>query len=285
MIILKAHAKINLFINVLGKREDGFHELEMIMQMLDLHDIVRLEKADSIEISCSDPRIPLDSRNVVHKAVSLIAGDYPEVRGAHIHIEKNIPSEAGLAGGSSDAAAVIRGISELYGLNLGIEKMEQYGQQIGSDVNFFFRGPTSFASGRGELIRDIKPLPPLYVVLLKPSAGLSTAEVYRNLGSPQKHKDIEHLINAINCEDIPFLLRNLYNGLEESSFRLLPFLKEIKERMVSENPFSLMSGSGTTFFSLFFEKNEAKRFLNKFEDQFEFSVLTEFLQKDPLISK
>lgn len=267
--------KINLYLDVLSKREDGYHNLEMIMQKIALHDKIFIEKNQGILISCTDKRIPIDSRNIVYKAVELIKADHPQVIGAKIHIEKNIPSQAGLAGGSSNGAAVIKAISQLYDLNLSLEEMCKYGEKLGSDVNFFFYGPTCHVSGKGEIIKEIPPLPPLPVVLIKPKAGLSAGSVYKNLILKDR-RDVNELINKANSGDISFILKNLYNKLEESSFALLPELKEIKKDLIKKNPHSLMSGSGTTFFSVFNKIEEAEKFFNDFKYKFNFTKLTFF---------
>lgn len=267
--------KINLYLDVLSKREDGYHNLEMIMQKIALHDKIFIEKNQGILISCTDKRIPIDSRNIVYKAVELIKADHPQVIGAKIHIEKNIPSQAGLAGGSSNGAAVIKAISQLYDLNLSLEEMCKYGEKLGSDVNFFFYGPTCHVFGKGEIIKEIPPLPPLPVVLIKPKAGLSAGSVYKNLILKDR-RDVNELINKANSGDISFILKNLYNKLEESSFALLPELKEIKKDLIKKNPHSLMSGSGTTFFSVFNKIEEAEKFFNDFKYKFNFTKLTFF---------
>lgn len=275
-IELRSPAKINLYLDVISKRDDGYHNLEMIMQKIALHDEIFLEKASGIFITCTDKEIPTDKDNIVYKAIELIRADYPQVVGAKIHIKKNIPSKAGLAGGSSNGATVIKGISQLYDLNLSLEEMCTYGEKLGSDVNFFFYGPTCHVSGRGEVIKELSPLPPLSLVLLKPEEGLSAGIVYKNLVM-QDTKDIKKIVEATNSGDIPFILNNLYNELEESAFFLLPDLKDIKKDLLKENPSSLMSGSGTTFFSLFTKEEAANKFLREFKDRFSFSVLTFFI--------
>lgn len=271
-------AKINLYLDVVSKRDDGYHNLEMVMQKLDLHDTITIEKNIGISITCTDEKIPLDNRNLAWKAASLVMEDYPEVSGAKIHIEKNIPSEAGLAGGSSNGAAVIEGLSRLWKLNLSREKMCAYGQQLGSDVNFFFFGPTCYVSGKGDIIQELPPLPSLPMVLLKPQQGLSAGAVYKNLKLEKNENKIQPFLDAVACEDIPFILNNLYNKLEESSFQLLPSLEAIKDEMRKANPYSLMSGSGTTFFAIFTDISNAEDFYKKFQYKFHFSTLTAFLK-------
>lgn len=271
-------AKINLYLDVVSKRDDGYHNLEMVMQKLDLHDTITIEKHIGISITCTNEKIPLDNRNLAWKAASLVMEDYPEVSGAKIHIEKNIPSEAGLAGGSSNGAAVIEGLSRLWKLNLSREKMCAYGQQLGSDVNFFFFGPTCYVSGKGDIIQELPPLPSLPMVLLKPQQGLSAGAVYKNLKLEKNENKIQPFLDAVACEDIPFILNNLYNKLEESSFQLLPSLEAIKDEMRKANPYSLMSGSGTTFFAIFTDINNAEDFYKKFQYKFHFSTLTAFLK-------
>ncbi len=277
MIQLLSPGKINLYLDVISKRDDGYHNLEMIMQKIALSDVLTIEKAKNILISCSDKKIPTDSRNIVYKAVELIAADYPEVAGARINIEKHIPTEAGLAGGSSNAATTIYGLSQLYDLNLSVKQMCFYGEKLGSDVNFFFFGSTCHVSGKGEIIKELPSLPKLPVLLFKPEIGLSAGVVYKNLkldktgGSSYR---IDDIVQGVISENVPFVLNNLYNKLEESSFSLIPELEEIKKELIKENPYSLMSGSGTTFFSIFTDINKAKESYNKFKDRFHFQALT-----------
>ncbi len=279
LLTLSSHAKINLYIDVLYKRGDGYHQVEMIMQKLLCHDLLTMEKADEIIISCSDLAIPTDQTNLVHKAIGIVAKDYPEVKGLSVAIEKMIPAEAGLAGGSSNAATAIEGISKLYDLQLSKEQMAFYGQQVGSDVSFFFYGATSLATGRGEIIRDLVGLPPLYVVLLKPAEGLSTAEVYKNLVIADSPQSASAMAEAISEGNVSFVAENLYNKLEDSSFELLPPLRKIKETLVADNPASLMSGSGSTFFSLFTNKEDALTFMEKHRNSFDFCTMTRFLEE------
>lgn len=274
MLTLKAYAKVNLFIDVLFKRSDGYHQVEMVMQKLDSCDILHLQKAKGIKITCNDPKIPLDHNNLVHKAVTMLMADYPQITGVSVDLEKNIPAEAGLAGGSSDAAETIRGLSLLYDLHLSNEQMAAYGSRIGSDVSFFFYGSTCLATGRGEIIRELPELPPLYVVLLKPAQGLSTAAVYQNLVPGKQEGAGQRMVQAIIEKNVPLVMGSLYNKLEESSFQLMPALLEKKQKLLKDNLATLMSGSGSAFFSLFTNIEEAEQFLAKHAKNYQFSEIT-----------
>lgn len=289
-ITIKAPAKINLFLEVKAKREDGFHELEMLMQKLDLADLLIIEGdflpvadkgqselAPSLELTCSDPNIPADERNLVWKAWQFLAGDFPEKFAAHpltrIHIKKRIPQQAGLAGGSSDAASALMGLNQLYQLGLSRTDLCNYGQQLGSDVNFFFYGPSCLVRGRGEIIEEIPPLPVLPLVLLKPKRGLSAAKVYNKLKLPLE----DDLVSLPNLKDFPNNF-HFFNRLEEAAFIILEELATIKNDLLAQNTRSLMSGSGTTFFSLFAYKKEAEKFYRANKNKYKFAVLTAFAQ-------
>ena len=281
-VTIKAPAKINLFLEVTGKRADGFHELDMLMQKLQLADLLTLEKISQpkgqpgLLLSSSDKRIPTDERNLVWQAWQLLAQDFPEKfsQPCKIHLEKKIPQQAGLGGGSSDAASAIMGLNRLYDLALSRQDMCHYGQQLGSDVNFFFYGPSCRVRGRGEIIQEIPPLPALPLVLLKPKKGLSAGKVYSRLDlSKIVDRGIKSFKEPSSLEDLV-----LFNRLEEPAFKLYPALEKMKNQLLAQNPRSLMTGSGTTFFSLFEKKEESEIFYQAMKETCYFSALTSFAQ-------
>jgi 4-diphosphocytidyl-2-C-methyl-D-erythritol kinase len=270
-VIEKARAKINLTLDVLYKRADGYHEVEMVMQTIDLSDHLTLQPLaeDCIQISCPIPYIPIDERNLAYKAASLIKRTFDIRHGVHIHIEKRIPVAAGLAGGSSDAAAVLRGLNRLWNLNLSLDELAQLGASIGSDVPFCVYGGTAVARGRGEKIERIfHTSPHVWVVLVKPPIAVSTADVYGALDvrNITRHPDTGAMIQALRADNpVPLIAQHLGNVLEEVTFRKHPEVERIKKKMYEFGAQgALMSGSGPTVFGIADRESRACRIYNAF---------------------
>lgn len=265
-VVVKAYAKINLILDVLGKREDGYHEVEMVMQTISLHDEVILKSAPGIMITTNHPQVPTDKRNLAYQAAQLIQTRYPTIPGVEIIINKQIPIEAGLAGGSTDGAAVILGMNKLFSLDMTKDEMLTLAAQLGSDVPFCILGPTAVARGRGELLEEITPCPLLWLVLVKPEFGVKTPQVYKNLNLAEitDHPDLMKYIRALERKDKEYICNNLLNILEQSTFQLYPQVKEIKAQMYNLGAKNvLMSGSGPTVFALFSNRQEAEDFFRQ----------------------
>jgi len=263
----KAPAKINLTLDVLGKREDGYHEVEMIMTTLDLADRLSFRgiEQNEIKLEINSGFIPNDERNLVYKAALLMKTVYEINEGVHIYLEKNIPVAAGLAGGSSDAAATLRGLNRLWQLNLSEAELLKLGEQIGSDVPFCVIGGTAIATGRGEKVRKIESLPPGWVVLAKLPISVSTAEIYNalKLEDIKEHPDSEVMLAAIENKDIIDISHNLFNVLEDVTFSLYPQVKHLKEQIKAFGGDGvLMSGSGPTVYALVNKESKLKRIYN-----------------------
>lgn len=260
MLYVKAPAKINLTLDVLYKRPDHYHEVEMIMTTVDLADRIGLEsRADGqIKIVSTDNFVPDDQRNFAYQAAELLKNTYGIKEGVTISIEKQIPIAAGLAGGSSDAAATLRGLNELWDLNLTLDELADYGAKIGSDVSFCVYGGTALATGRGEKIKELSAPPTCWVVLAKPKIGVSTADVYGGLNiEGLQHPNTKEMIKAIETEDYELMCNSLGNVLETVTFKLHPEVITIKEQMQRFGADAvLMSGSGPTVFGLV--ENEAR---------------------------
>lgn len=260
MLYVKAPAKINLTLDVLYKRPDHYHEVEMIMTTVDLADRIGLEsRADGqIKIVSTDNFVPDDQRNFAYQAAELLKNTYGIKEGVTISIEKQIPIAAGLAGGSSDAAATLRGLNELWDLNLTLDELAEHGTKIGSDVSFCVYGGTALATGRGEKIKELSPPPTCWVVLAKPKIGVSTADVYGGLNiEGLQHPNTKEMIKAIETEDYELMCNSLGNVLETVTFKLHPEVITIKEQMQRFGADAvLMSGSGPTVFGLV--ENEAR---------------------------
>ena len=204
MYYVKAPAKINLTLDVLHKRSDGYHEVEMIMTTVDLADRIGLEirEDEKIQILSVDRFVPNDYRNLAYQAAKLLKDTYHVKLGVSITIEKNIPVAAGLAGGSSDAAATLRGLNTLWGLGLSLDELAQLGTKIGSDVAFCVYGGTALATGRGELIQKLPSPPNSWVILAKPTLGVSTADIYGKMKLDKIiHPKTNQMIEAIENKD------------------------------------------------------------------------------------
>lgn len=263
----KAPAKINLMLDVLHKRADGFHEVEMIMTMVDLADRLELSelKRDSIIISSQAGYIPLDEKNLAFQAARLIKDRYNVRSGVHIHLDKRIPVAAGLAGGSSDAAATLRGLNRLWRLGIPVQELQELGAELGSDVPFCVTGGTALATGRGERLTRIANPPQMWVILAKPPINVSTAEVYGRVraSSITVHPSALQMQQAIEAGDFAGVCVGLGNVLEDVTLKLHPEVQQLKEAMLKLGADGvLMSGSGPTVFGLVSKQSKVARIYN-----------------------
>ncbi|TDL30428.1 4-(cytidine 5'-diphospho)-2-C-methyl-D-erythritol kinase [Jeotgalibacillus sp. S-D1] len=265
-MMVKAPAKINLSLDVLSKRPDGFHEVEMVMTTVDLADRIELELVDSgsIHILSLDRFVPGDHRNLAYKAADLLKRRYKVKQGVAITIQKQIPVAAGLAGGSSDAAATLRGLNKLWNLNIPVDELAELGAEIGSDVSFCIYGGTALATGRGEVIQELPAPPNCWVILAKPSIGVSTADVYRSLKVDRiTHPNTEAMVEAIRSQDYKGMCNHLGNALETVTLRMHPEVAHIKQQMERFGADAvLMSGSGPTVFGLVEYESKVQRVYN-----------------------
>lgn len=266
-IMEKAAAKINLTLDVLRKREDGYHEVEMIMTMVDLADRIEMQELprDTIIISSQAGYIPLDEKNLAFQAAKLIKDRYEVKQGVYIHLDKKIPVAAGLAGGSSDAAATLRGLNRLWKLDIPDAELRKLGAELGSDVPFCVTGGTAVARGRGEKLEFIDSPPGCWVVLAKPPINVSTADVYGKLRADriERHPDTAAVLAAIKDKDFYGICSGLGNVLEEVTLSLYPEVRQLKncmERLGADGV--LMSGSGPTVFGLCAKESKANRVYN-----------------------
>lgn len=262
----KAAAKINLTLDVLYKRPDGYHEVEMVMTTVDLADRIELNllPKGGIKVESENRFVPNDERNLAYRAAKLVKDRYKVKSGVRIFIEKNIPVAAGLAGGSSDAAAVLRGVNKLWNLNLSMDTLAELGSEIGSDVSFCVYGGTAHATGRGEQVQSLPAPPPCWVVLAKPTIGVSTQTVYQKLNVQQaSHPNTAKMIAALQNGDFHGICRHVGNTLEDVTLGLHHEVGQIKEQMKQAGADAvLMSGSGPTVFSLVENEARAQRIYN-----------------------
>lgn len=266
MLYVKAPAKINLTLDVLYKREDNYHEVEMVMTTIDLADRIglSLRQDGKIVLSSTDQFVPTDQRNFAYQAARLLQQRFKVSAGVTIKIEKEIPIAAGLAGGSTDAAATLRGLNVLWQLNLTLDELADIGAEIGSDVPFCVYGGTAHATGRGEQIREISAPPTCWVVLAKPKVGVSTADIYGGLNLTQvKHPNTQEMLRAIEQCDYKAMCRELGNVLEDVTLKLHPEVVKIKSLMERSGADAvLMSGSGPTVFGLVDSEIRVSRIVN-----------------------
>ena len=253
-LTLKAYAKINLALEVLGKRPDGYHEVAMIMQSVSLHDTLLLSLRDTgISLICDRTELPCDNRNLAFQAAELLRREYGVARGVQIELTKRIPLAAGLAGGSTDAAAVLKGLNRLWNLALPVAVLERLAARLGSDVPFCLQGGTSLATGRGEILTALPDFSGHGVVLANPSLAVSTAWVYGNYRSTvgDRRHDSLSLGRLIEQQDFTAVADVLFNDLETVTVPAYPQVAAIKEQLLQAGAAGvLMSGSGPTVFAL-----------------------------------
>lgn len=261
-IKLKARAKINLGLDVIGKREDGYHEVRMIMQSLNLYDgvIIRKSKNLGIVITTNRNYLPTNEDNLMYKAARLMMEEYNINSGIEIELEKFIPVSAGMAGGSSDAAATMVGINRLFRLGASREELMKLGVKIGADVPFCIMRGTVLAQGIGEKLTKLPAMPSCPIVIAKPGINVSTKFVYQNLkiNEDTLHPDIDGMIEAIKRRDIEGVCSRLGNVLETVTVKEYPIIDTIKKEMIAQGAInSLMSGSGPTVFGIFKNRRQA----------------------------
>ena len=281
-----AYAKINLVLDVLRKREDGYHEVAMVMQAVDLSDTILLQESDHNWLSTNNRHIPANMNNLAMRAVTLMQREFSgQVPKLEVTLEKRIPVAAGMAGGSTDCAGVILGINEMCHLGLTRKEMEHLSAQLGSDIPFCIGGPTALAKGRGELMEPLPECPPLHLVLVKPPFGVSTPKVYGNLRISEitEHPDIQQCVRGLENGDPVQILNSMGNVLEHSTFELQPKVKAIKQGMIACGcEHVLMSGSGPTVFAAFAEQDRAEAYYHKLKLQYPGAILTRTVTQQQL---
>ncbi|MGY8760528.1 MAG: 4-(cytidine 5'-diphospho)-2-C-methyl-D-erythritol kinase [Nitrospinaceae bacterium] len=255
-ISFKTPAKVNFGLHILGKREDGFHELETLFQMVNWCDEIKIEcLSRGLELVCNQPDIPTDKGNLVIRAAHILQTRYPErCKGARIHLNKNIPHGAGLGGGSGNAAGVLLGLNFLWGLKLKREDLISVASELGSDVPFFLFSPCAIGRGRGEILEPVKNSIRFYVLMVYPGFAVSTASVYGNLKLKltKRENNISILKNFLLQSEFAQLGATWSNDLELFVFKEYPGLSGIKKEMLALGAKgALLSGSGSTVFGIF----------------------------------
>ncbi len=254
-IMVRCPAKLNLFLEVLGKRADGYHDLDTVMQAVDLCDELRIAPAEGEELSleCSEPSLPTDGRNLVVRAALALRERVGRRLGARLALAKRIPMQAGLGGGSSDAAGALVGLNQAWRLGLSTEELRQVAAGVGSDVAFFLHGGTAHCTGRGEVVEPLAAPAVFHYVLVCPPAGVATRDAYGRLRAlTYRRASANILLDSVRAGSVESTGRWLFNRLEEAAFDLLPELRALKERLAQAGPFAgvAMTGSGSGLFGL-----------------------------------
>lgn len=281
---LKAYGKINLGLDVIRKRPDGYHDLDMVMQMVDVYDDVTLTRVEGTEIVVRTDTAVLSNGkdNLAYMAAKMLMDEFGIVQGLKITIKKRIPIAGGMAGGSSDCAATLKGVNQMFDLGLSKEDLMERGVRLGADVPYCILGGTAIARGIGEILTPLPTPPKCHVIIAKPPVSVSTAFVYGNIRPDkiERRPDIEAMVSAIKAQDLYKLAENLYNVMEDITVPQYPIIQEIKTVMLDNGALnSIMSGSGPTVFGLYddIEKAEQTVELLKAKELTEQLYLTKFI--------
>lgn len=263
--IRKAYAKINLGLDVIGRLENGYHEVKMVMQTVDIYDVLTLKKIpQGIVVTTDNGELPTDDNNLIYKSAKLMIERYNIQEGVSVYLEKNIPIAAGMAGGSTDAAATFWGMNELFELGASMQELQVLGVKVGADVPYCIMGGTALAEGIGEKLSPL-PTPPECVLLVaKPDINVSTKYVYEHLDAEgvESHPDIDGMTEALAGKDLQGIVSRLGNVLENVTVKKHPIIADIKECMLEYGAMgSLMSGSGPTVFGIYEKREDAERAL------------------------
>ena len=285
-------SKVNLGLDVLRRRDDGYHEVRMIMQTLKLCDELYFEETqkNEIRIVCNSENLECDENNLIYKAARLIMDEAGIDRGLDIRLKKNIPIAAGMAGGSSDAAAALVALNKMLNINFDIPKLKEIGVKIGADVPYCIEGGTQLSEGIGEKLTRLKDAPQCFVVVAKPHIGVSTKYVYENLHveTIKTHPNIDAMLKGIDAGDLIEISSHMENILENVTEKKYPVIAMLKSKLKSMGALnSLMSGSGPTVFALFDDKDKADKACEAVLDTGEvaFGCVTQFSDRTCIIEE
>ncbi len=273
-----AYGKINLALDVLYKREDGYHEIKSIMQQISLSDIVVVKEGGrGVQITCDNHLVPLDHTNLVHKAWEEISKLTGTKSGIRVEIKKRIPVAGGLAGGSSNGASVLTALNKMWDLGLSRDELMKLGKNIGADIPFCILGGTALAEGIGEKLRSLEPFRDRHVLLANPGIGISSAYAYGKLRIPEERRSMEGILECIKNDDLHCLAEGMFNIFEDAIIPENPVIESIKSVMGKNGALgALMSGSGASVFGLYEDEDKLKFTMKKLQEQipYVFNVLT-----------
>ena len=270
-VTLKALAKINLGLDVLGRRQNGYHDVRMVMQTIYLYDNVTLEKTSEpgIQLQTNLFYLPSDENNIAYKAAKMLIDEYQIQEGVHITLDKHIPVAAGMAGGSSNAAAVLVGMNRLFSLGLSDKELMKRGALLGADVPYCVMRGTVLAEGVGEILTPLLPLPKCYILIAKPGISVSTKEVYEKLDAQviEKHPDIDGILKGLQEQNLHKIAASMGNVLEGVTVPMHPVIEQIKRAMKEAGALNaMMSGSGPTVFGIFEDRSVAQKAAQKLRE-------------------
>lgn len=263
-LTLKALAKINLGLDVLGRRENGYHDVRMVMQTIYLYDNITIKKTQEpgIQLESNLFYLPLDEKNIAYKAAKLLMDEFQIPGGVHITLDKHIPVAAGMAGGSSNAAAVLVGMNRMFSLGLSEKELMERGVKLGADVPYCVMRGTVLAEGIGEVLTPLAPVPKCYVLIAKPGVSVSTQMVYEKLDAQEitEHPDIDGILAGLENQDLHKVVASMGNVLELVTIEEYPVIEEIKNVMKEQGALNaMMSGSGPTVFGIFENRRTARK--------------------------
>lgn len=276
----KSYAKINLTLDVIEKRQDGYHNIDGIMQMIDLYDEVEVKNSDKFEITSTSKDIPLDERNLVYKVYKVLKEKYKFNERFSIRIEKNIPVSAGIAGGSTNSAVVIEMIDEILGLNMSLDDKKQIGKSVGADIPYLLVGKTARTRGIGDELEILDSLPTTDILIVNNGVEIATPYVYSNIVPSGNSDRIDKLINVYKNKNYDEFFKGLYNVMEKVSISYCPEIQNIKDKMYEFNCIkSLMSGSGPTVFGIFNDDKDIKEAYDYFKKIYKNTFIVKTMER------
>mgnify|MGYP000849328145 CR=1 FL=1 len=276
----KSYAKINLTLDVIEKRQDGYHNIDGIMQMIDLYDEVEVKNSDKFEITSTSKDIPLDERNLVYKVYKVLKEKYKFNERFSIRIEKNIPVSAGIAGGSTNSAVVIEMIDEILGLNMSLDDKKQIGKSVGADIPYLLVGKTARTRGIGDELEILDSLPTTDILIVNNGVEIATPYVYSNIVPSGNSDRIDKLINVYKNKNYDEFFKGLYNVMEKVSISYCPEIQNIKDKMYEFNCIkSLMSGSGPTVFGIFNDDKDIKKAYDYFKKIYKNTFIVKTMER------
>ncbi|WBB29713.1 4-(cytidine 5'-diphospho)-2-C-methyl-D-erythritol kinase [Parvimonas micra] len=276
----KSYAKINLILDVIEKRQDGYHNIDGIMQMIDLYDEVEVKISDKFEITSNSKDIPLDEKNLVYKVYKALKEKYKFNERFSILIEKNIPVSAGIAGGSTNSAVVIEMIDEILGLNMSLDDKKQIGKSIGADIPYLLVGKTARTRGIGDELEILDSLPTTDILIVNNGVEIATPYVYSNIVPSGNSDRIDKLINVYKNKNYDEFFKGLYNVMEKVSISYCPEIQNIKDKMYEFNCIkSLMSGSGPTVFGIFNDDKDIKKAYDYFKKIYKNTFIVKTMER------
>ena len=273
-IEIYSYSKINLTLNILGKRQDGYHNIETIMQSINLADRIFIkEEKEGIKIKCNHSQVPIDAQSLAYRSAEKILSRYRITKGVKIEIDKKIPLASGMAGGSANSASILVGINKLFALNLSNKDLRGMGEELGMDVPFCIQNGTALAYHRGEKVTPLSPVnPPLWIVIINPGFEIPTKWAYNNLDLSlikREKNNTKAMLEALKKGEARGIAKNLFNSFEELIIKKYPEIGKIKDRLIEEGTLgALMSGSGSTVFGIAQNKEKAFKIYKKLKSQY-----------------